>query len=120
MRCYLNPPWRVFIMSARSSLSVTLDGAVGMDIEVQPLASVQGITGFNPWRSRISLAVKAAAKQGQANQAVLHVLAAQLDLPSTSLSVASGHRSRLKSVRIEGEPVDELAARLDRLLEDSA
>ena len=79
-------------MSARSSLSVTLDGAVVMDIEVQPLSSVQGITGFNPWRSRISLAVKAAAKQGQANQAVLHVLAAQLDLPSTSLSVASGHR----------------------------
>ncbi|MEG3601050.1 MAG: DUF167 domain-containing protein [Candidatus Thermoplasmatota archaeon] len=107
-------------MSARSSLSVTLDGAVVMDIEVQPLSSVQGITGFNPWRSRISLAVKAAAKQGQANQAVLHVLAAQLDLLSTSLSVASGHRSRLKSVRIEGAPVDELAARLDRLLEDPA
>ena len=106
-------------MAVRSSLSETLDGAVVMDIEVQPLAKVQGITGFNPWRSRITVAVKAAAKAGQANRAVLHVLGSQLQLRTRDLTITSGHRSRLKSVRIEGVLVAELAARLAALVEDS-
>ena len=59
----MNPPRRVFIMAIRSSLSETLDGAVVMDIEVQPAARVQGIMGFNPWRARVAVAVKAAAKE---------------------------------------------------------
>ena len=50
-------------MAIRSSLSETLDGAVVMDIEVQPAARVQGIMGFNPWRARVAVAVKAAAKE---------------------------------------------------------
>ena len=72
-------------MAVRSSLSETLDGAVVMDIEVQPSAKVQGITGFNAWRSRITVAVKAAAKEGQANRAVLHVLATHLEPPAAGL-----------------------------------
>ena len=100
-------------MAARSSLSETLDGAVVMDIEVQPAAKVQGITGFNPWRSRVAVAVKAAAKEGQANRAVIHVLATQLNLKTAALSITAGHRSRLKSVRIEGLSVADLAARLE-------
>ena len=113
----MNPPRRVFIMAVRSSLSETLDGAVVMDIEVQPSAKVQGITGFNAWRSRITVAVKAAAKEGQANRAVLHVLATHLNLPLQDCSITSGHRSRLKSVRIEGLMAAELANRLTPLVE---
>lgn len=113
----MNPPRRVFIMAVRSSLSETLDGAVVMDIEVQPSAKVQGITGFNAWRSRVTVAVKAAAKEGQANRAVLHVLATHLDLPMQDCSITSGLRSRLKSVRIEGLMAAELATRLTPLVE---
>ena len=113
----MNPPRRVFIMAVRSSLSETLDGAVIMDIEVQPSAKVQGITGYNAWRSRVTVAVKAAAKDGQANRAVLHVLATHLDLPLQDCSITSGHRSRLKSVRIEGMSVEEITRVLHTLLE---
>ena len=105
-------------MAVRSSLSETLDGAVLMDIEVQPGARVQGITGFNSWRSRVSVAVKAAAKAGQANRAVIHVLATQLRLDSATLSITSGQRSRLKSVRVEGLSVDQLAIRLEPFGDD--
>jgi len=105
-------------MAARSSLSETLDGAVVMDIEVQPSAKVQGITGFNPWRSRVAVAVKAVAKAGQANRAVIHVLATQLRLEPATLSITTGHRSKLKSVRIEGLSVDQLAIRLAPLGDD--
>ena len=105
-------------MAIRSSLSGTLDGAVVMDIEVQPAARVQGIMGFNPWRARVAVAVKAAAKEGQANRAVLHVLATQLNLHTAALSITNGHRSRLKSVRVEGLSVDALANRLTSFGED--
>lgn len=100
-------------MTVRSSLSETLDGAVLMDIEVQPGAKVQGITGFNPWRSRVSVAVKAVAKAGQANRAVIHVLATQLRLDPSNLSITNGQRSRLKSVRVEGLSVGELTTLLE-------
>lgn len=89
-----------------------------MDIEVQPGAKVQGITGFNPWRSRVSVSVKAVAKVGQANRAVIHVLATQLRLDPATLSITTGQRSRLKSVRVEGLSVDELAIRLGPLGDD--
>ena len=89
-----------------------------MDIEVQPGAKVQGITGFNLWRSRVSVSVKAVAKVGQANRAVIHVLATQLRLDPATLSITTGQRSRLKSVRVEGLSVDELAIRLGPLGDD--
>ena len=72
---------------------------------------------MNRWRQRLSVAVRAAAKQGQANQAVLHVLATALGLSIEHLSITAGHRSRFKSVRIEGYDVAAVAQRLQSLLE---
>jgi uncharacterized protein YggU (UPF0235/DUF167 family) len=50
-------------MGISTCLSTTLDGGVLVAIEVQPKASTQGIIGFNAWRNRISVAVKAEAKK---------------------------------------------------------
>ena len=104
-------------MGVSSCLSPTLDGSVIVDIEVQPSAKTQGITGFNAWRARISVAVKAEAKDGKANQAVLHVLATQLELEARSLSITSGRKSRLKSVRVEDATPDNLVGLLESILE---
>ena len=104
-------------MAPISCLSTTLDGSASLDIEVQPSSKIQGITGLNRWRQRLSVAVRAAAKQGQANQAVLHVLATTFDIPVHHLSITAGHRSRLKSVRIEGGDVSAIAQRIQDLLE---
>ena len=104
-------------MGVNSCLSPTLDGSVIVDIEVQPSAKTQGITGFNAWRARISVAVKAEAKDGKANQAVLHVLATQLELEARSLSITSGRKSRLKSVRVEDATPENLVGLLESILE---
>ena len=104
-------------MGVSSCLSPTLDGSVIVDIEVQPSAKTQGITGFNAWRARISVAVKAEAKDGKANQAVLHVLATQLELEARSLSIRSGRKSRLKSVRVEDATPENLVGLLESILE---
>jgi uncharacterized protein (TIGR00251 family) len=106
-------------MGFSGCLSPTLDGAVVMAIEVQPGASRQGIVGFNTWRDRLSVAVKAEAKGGQANLAVLHVLAHQLNHDVAFLSIVAGQTSRRKSVRIEQAALHELMELLERLLEGS-
>jgi hypothetical protein len=56
-------------MDVGTCLIQTLDGALLMEVEIQPGSSQQGVTGFNEWRSRLVIAVKAEAKQGQANRA---------------------------------------------------
>ena len=104
-------------MGVSSCLSPTLDGSVIVDVEVQPSAKVQGITGFNAWRARISVAVKAEAKDGKANRAVLHVLATQLQLEARSLSITSGRKSRLKSVRVEDATPEKLVLQIESILE---
>ena len=104
-------------MGLISCLSSALDGSVIMDVEVQPSASVQGITGINGWRNRISVSVRAAARQGKVNQATLHVLARALEVDQSHFSITAGHRSRLKSVRIEGMSVEEITRVLHTLLE---
>tara|TARA_B100001113_G_C20611187_1_gene406200 strand:+ start:45 stop:374 length:330 start_codon:yes stop_codon:yes gene_type:complete len=103
-------------MGVSSCLSPALDGSVILDVEIQPAAKTQGITGFNRWRCRISVAVKAEAKRGKANLAVMHVLATELQIAPSSLSITAGHTSRMKSVRVENTSVKELVLLLDSLL----
>ena len=98
-------------------LSSTLDGSVILDIEVQPNSTKQGLMGFNRWRSRLRVAVRAEPKDGQANRAVVHVLATVLRLDAAALIITSGHRSRFKSVRIDGISLDEMIRRIDEGLE---
>jgi uncharacterized protein (TIGR00251 family) len=50
------------------------------------------------WKVRVS----APPEGGRANDAVLDLLAAQLDLPRRSLSIVSGHSSREKVVEMHG------------------
>jgi uncharacterized protein (TIGR00251 family) len=50
------------------------------------------------WKVRVS----APPENGRANDAVLDLLASQLDLPRRSLSIVSGQNGRDKVVRMEG------------------
>ena len=68
--------------------------------------------GFNEWRKAIGCRVSAPAVDGRANRAVLHLLAAKLDLPVSSLSVRSGLASTQKRVLATGLAKDEILARL--------
>jgi uncharacterized protein len=62
------------------------------------------------WKVRVA----AAPEGGRANEAVLDLLAAQLELPRRSLSIVSGHSAREKVVLMEGIDRAESERRLER------
>jgi uncharacterized protein (TIGR00251 family) len=53
--------------------------------------------------ARLKLAVRAPAREGEANAAAVALLARALRLPKSALSVAAGHASREKTIAIRGE-----------------
>ena len=103
-----------YFVRLATCVQTTLEGAVLIEIEVQPGASRQGIIGFNEWRGRIQVAVKAEAQKGKANHAVCNVLTKIFSVPVT---VVSGHTTRQKKVSIEGLTSVEIVKILEGLLE---
>ena len=95
-------------------VQTTLDGAVLLEIEVQPGSSRQGVVGFNDWRGRIQVAVKAEAQKGKANHAVCNVLT---KIFSSKVTVVSGHTTRQKKVSIEGLSSEQIVTVLEGLIE---
>ncbi len=118
--CYLNPRRLEFNMGPSTCLTRTLDGALVMTIEVQPGAHRQGIVGFNTWRDRLSVAVRAPAKDGQANRAVLHVLSNQLNIDEASMSIVAGQTSRMKTVRLTNLSMQDILEKVEQALGDAS
>mgnify|MGYP006157199119 FL=1 len=100
-------------MGLSACIQTTLDGMVLLEIEVQPGSSRQGIVGFNQWRGKLQVAVKAEAQQGKANIAVCNVISTLL---KAEVKVVSGHTSRQKKVSIEGLKSSEIIQRLEELI----
>jgi uncharacterized protein len=62
------------------------------------------------WKVRVA----AAPEGGRANEEVLDLLAAELELPRRSLSIVAGHSAREKVVLLEGIDRAESERRLER------
>ena len=77
--------------------------------------SIDGIEQLSDGRSVLKVRVRAIADAGEANRAVLALLAKSLGVPKASVSLLSGATSRLKQVAIEGDP-----ARLAQALRELA
>ena len=105
-------------MPLPSCVQSTLDGAVMLEVEVQPGSKRQGILGINQWRGRLSVAVRAEAQKGKANNAALHVLSTALKIPKQNLRIVSGVTSRSKKIRIENLSRNELNLLLEPYLEE--
>ena len=106
------------LMAISSCVQSTLDGEVMLEVDVHPGAKRQGIIGFNEWRGRLTVAVRAEALKGKANNAVLHVLSASLQIPKSQLQIVSGATSRNKKIRIENISADALVQLLEPHLEE--
>jgi uncharacterized protein YggU (UPF0235/DUF167 family) len=74
-------------------------------------AAMDGVTPLPDGRLALRLRVAAKPVDGAANAAVIAFLADALRRPKTSLRIAAGQSSRLKSIEIDGDPAD-LAARI--------
>jgi uncharacterized protein (TIGR00251 family) len=99
-------PWRTSTTGVSIALRVTPRG--GRD-------GVDGIEQLSDGRSVLKVRVRAIADGGEANRAVLGLLAKSLGVPKASVSLLSGTTSRLKQVAVAGDP-----ARLTEALRELA
>lgn len=85
-------------------------GAVTFEILVQPRASRSQIGPRHDGRIKVS--VTSAPVDGEANAAVIELLADALGVPRRAVSVVAGQGSRRKTIRVTGvsqDQVEELA-----------
>jgi uncharacterized protein YggU (UPF0235/DUF167 family) len=87
-----------------------------LSIRVSPRSAKPGIGGWKTdpgGRALLEVRVAAAPADGAANEEVLRLLAKALELPKSSLAIASGQTARLKRIEL---PIDEaeIRARLSR------
>jgi uncharacterized protein (TIGR00251 family) len=86
------------------------DGTL-LEIRVQPRAHRDEVVG---WQGRVlRMRVTAPPHGGQANQAVIDLLARSLDVPRSSLALVSA-ASRDKRVRVSGCSLEDVRARVGR------
>jgi uncharacterized protein len=81
-----------------------------LQLRVQPRASRDEIAGITGGAIRVRL--MAPPVDGAANDALLRLLAARLDLPRSALTLVSGHTGRTKVVAVDGVSAEEVGRRL--------
>lgn len=90
---------------------------VDLFVKLQPGASADRIEGWETdpdGRAVLKVRVRARPVEGQANDALVKLIAAALDLPRGQVSLARGDRSRLKRLAVSGLDEDEMRRRLSR------
>lgn len=93
-------------------------GGVAITVQVHPRASRNQV--YLPEHSeQVQVRVTAPPIEGEANQAVLELLAGWLRVPKSRLELVQGHRGRDKTFLVEGMTEAELAARIQELREDT-
>jgi uncharacterized protein (TIGR00251 family) len=88
-------PWRYSAQGISIALRVTPRG--GRD-------DIDGIETLADGRSVVKVRVRAVADGGEANRAVLELLAKALGVPKAKVKILSGATSRLKQVAVDGDP----------------
>lgn len=85
-------------------------GEIQVDVLVQPRASREKIGPVHG--DRLKLAVTAPPVDGEANAAVIALLARALDVARSALEVSAGASSRRKTIRVRGLSAEQVQARL--------
>lgn len=89
-----------------------------LSIRLTPKSAVDRIEGTTDGpggEELIAVRVRAVPEDGKANEALLRLLADALGLPWRTMTIARGLRSRVKEVRVEGDP-RELSEKVRTLL----
>ena len=84
--------------------------AVLLPVKIVPGASRTRCLG--EWEGRARIAIAAPPEKGRANEALVKFLAGLLGLHRRDVSVASGHTTPLKTIRIERAAADAIRAAL--------
>ena len=87
-------PWRLSASGLTLALKVTPRG--GRD-------AIDGVETLSDGRSVLKLRVRAIADGGEANRAVIALLAKSLGVPKARVRLKSGATSRLKQIAVDGD-----------------
>ncbi|MBR1209565.1 DUF167 domain-containing protein [Bradyrhizobium sp. JYMT SZCCT0180] len=88
-------PWRYSTEGISVALRVTPRG--GRD-------DIDGIETLANGRSVVKVRVRAIAEGGEANRAVMELMAKALGVPKAKVKIQSGVTSRLKQIAVDGDP----------------
>ena len=97
----------------------TADGVV-VDVRLTPRGgrdTIEGVERRADGRTVLKARVRVAPSDGEANSALCRLIANALDIAPRQVTVAAGATSRLKRIRVTGEPAALLRA-LRRLVSD--
>jgi len=84
------------------------DNGIDLFVRLTPKAALDRIEGIETTadgRSHLKARVRAVPENGAANAALERLMAKALGVPASAVSVVAGGTSRLKTVRVVGEPV---------------
>lgn len=96
------------------------EGCVIVRVRITPKSSKNAIDGVDdtPEGPAFKARVRAVPQDGEANEALERLIAGWLDVPKRSVKLHAGAKSRVKSLRVDGDPKiieSRLAARLTEL-----
>jgi uncharacterized protein (TIGR00251 family) len=103
---------------ARPPWSTRSDG-LSLSVRLTPKSSRDAIEGteiLSDGRAVLKVRVRALPEAGEANAALVRLLAKALKIPGSTVDLEAGATARLKLLRIAGDSI-ELSARLAALLE---
>ncbi|MCY0092746.1 DUF167 family protein [Hoeflea ulvae] len=89
------------------------DGAVDLGVRLTPASSLDAIDGLVADAAgvvRLKARVRAVAENNKANRALEKLIAKRLKIAKSTVTVVSGETSRSKTLRIDGDPDDLVAA----------
>jgi len=95
-----------------SSVSRPSENGLDIDILVSPRSGRSGPDGFDEWRNRLIIKVKAPPLDGKANKEVEELFK---ELTGCRSEIKSGHSSRQKTVTVLGVP-ETILNKLDGIL----
>lgn len=90
------------------------NGGTRIDLRVTPRASKNAIDGVRD--GRLVVKVTAPPVDAAANDAVIDLLAKQLDVSKRQISIVIGQAGRSKTIEVTGVSVDAIRARLSDIL----
>jgi uncharacterized protein (TIGR00251 family) len=94
-------------------------GCVIVRVRVTPKSSIDAIEGVEETAEgpALKVRVRALPSAGEANAAVERLFAKALGIPKSSVAVAAGDKSRVKALKVTGDP-REIGARLRTMIGD--
>jgi uncharacterized protein (TIGR00251 family) len=95
----------------QKALFAAQDGTY-IDLDINPGSGSQSFRGYDEWRNRIKVSVRAEAREGRANTELISMLVDILGISSDCIQITSGQTSGQKRVFIKGMSVGAVIEKL--------